>query len=190
MSQQTKQQFIQKTDVVNNEGICPVLEITGLDRNPEVADYLLKCYKFDVKRPPATVPLEHVIEIQRYLAGYLYPNLPQGVALWKLGRVTFEGYRRSLVGRVMLAALHLWGPHRALNNAPRIYEMTMKYGIRTVKRIGPCHYEMRHQYDPGNIELLAGVTEAGLEMTGAKNLRISIHRLADDDHVLDIEWDD
>jgi uncharacterized protein (TIGR02265 family) len=186
---QTKQ-FIQKTDVVNSEGICPVLEITGLDRNPEVIQYLRRNHNFDVKRPPAAIPLDTVIEIQRYLARYLYPGLPLSAALWKLGRVTFEGYRRSLVGRVMLAALHLWGPHRAINNAPRIYEMTMKYGIRTVKKVGPTKYELRHQYEPGNIELLAGNIEAGLEAAGAKNLRVKIRPLAPDDHILDIEWDE
>lgn len=186
---QTKQ-FIQKSDVVNNEAICPLLELTGLDRNPEVAGYLLKTYNFDVKRPPAAIPLETIIEIQSYIAHYLYSDLSQGAALWKIGRITFEGYRRSLIGRVMLAALHIWGPHRLMTNSPRLYDMTMKYGIRTVKKVGPCHYELRHQYEPGHIELLAGVAEASLEAAGVKSPRIFIRRLSDDDHILDIEWDE
>ncbi len=178
------------TNIMNIEAILPMLEDTGLSRNPQVADELKKRYNFDVKRPPTSVPMETGIAIQRYAAQYLYPDVSLTVALWKLGRVTFDSYRRSIVGKVMLAALPIWGPHRLMTSAPRVYEMTLKYGVRTVKKVGPTKYEFRHQKDSGNIEMVAGIAEASLEATGAKNVRVSIRTLALGDHILDIEWDE
>lgn len=186
----SEKQATQPTNVMNIEAILPMLEDTGLTRNPQVADELKKRYNFDLKRPPTSVPMETGIAIQRYAAQYLYTDLPLAVALWKLGRVTFDSYRRSIIGKVMLAALPIWGPHRLMSSAPRVYEMTLKYGIRTVKKVGSTKYEFRHQKDSGNIEMVAGIAEAALEATGAKNIRVSIRTLAPDDHILDIEWDD
>ncbi len=182
--------FSQRENVINIEGIWPILEVTGLDKNPQVIEELRRDFNYDVKRPPGAVPFETGVALQNYLAKYLYPDLPKAAALWKLGRVTFEGYRRSLVGKVMLAAMPIWGPHRAIKNAPRIYDMTMRYGVRTVKQTGPNKYELRHQNDPGNIELLAGNLEAGIEATGAKNVCVKIRTLASDDHILEVEWDE
>jgi len=176
--------------VINIEGVSSLLEVGGLDHNPEVAAELKKTYNYDVKRPPAAVPMETGLAILQYAAHYLYPDLPKAAALRKLGRLGFEKYRQSIIGRIMLAAMPLWGPHRLLKNSPRLYEMTVKYGVRTVKQVGPCRYEFRHTEDPGHIEILAGVAEASLEAAGAKNVKVTIRTLSTDDHILNIEWDE
>lgn len=185
-----KKSFAQKTGIINIEGLTPIFEATGLNRNPEVIAEMKRLYNFNLERPPAAVAMDTSIAIQRWVACYLYPDLSLNAALWKLGRINFEGYRHTLVGRVLLASLPIWGPHRLALNGPRLFETILKYGIRTIKKVGPAKYEFRNQHDPGNIEMIAGVAEAALEAAGAKHVRVSIRQLAPDDHILDIEWDE
>jgi len=177
---------------VKKEALEALLAGTGLKNDPAITETLAQL-GYNVKQPPAEVSLETVRAILELVANHFFAELPRPEAMRKLGRLTFEGYRKTPIGRILLAAVDVWGATRLLRNSPQVYRAVFRYGERDVRELGPNHWEQLHRDEPGHIEFLAGVTEATIEAAGSQNVILEIQQLEAIEGRLDyrfeIKWD-
>lgn len=99
---------------------------------------------------------------------HTFPGLPPAEGFRRLGQAFMEGYFRTLIGRVVSAALPLYGLQRTLDRLPRVWKGTQPTTEVTVVKDGEHAWHVTLN-SPGVIpEFSAGVLEAAAAPVGAK----------------------
>jgi uncharacterized protein (TIGR02265 family) len=144
---------------------------------------------YDPAYSRAEYTVEIYTEVLDRLCDWMYPHLSREEGREQVGRLIFQGFRKTITGRVGLAALHLFGPARLLTMSPRLFEDGAGVGKRTVTQLDTNKYLFTLRNIAGTHEDTIGIIKAGLEAVGAKNVRceITINSPSSWDFV--IEWD-
>lgn len=103
----------------------------------------------------------------------LFPDLSRDEALRALGRRTVDRYKEGVIGLALFAVLRVIGPMRALARTQRNFRTSNNYTECTLTERGPREVVLwlnEVDFAPYTV----GVIEAGTELTGAKNVRVSI----------------
>lgn len=99
---------------------------------------------------------------------HTFPDLPPPEGFRMLGRSFMEGYFRTLIGKVVSAALPLYGLQRTLDRLPRVWKGSQPTTEVTVVKDGEHAWRVT-LYSPGVIpEFSAGVLEAAAAPVGEK----------------------
>jgi uncharacterized protein (TIGR02265 family) len=166
---------------------------SGLHNDPQVVERLRLETEYDPAVPPPSVPVATARRILEILAGALYPEMPYPEAIYRLGRLSFEGYSKTPAGTILLTAIQVWGPQKLAKVSPQVYRGVFRYGDRSAEELGPDCWYLFHRDEPGYIEFIAGMTEAVLEGSGAKNCRAIIEKLENpdgkNDYRLEVSWE-
>ncbi len=107
----------------------------------------------------------------------------------KLGERAVEGYDETVIGKLMLGALRLLGPHRTLERATLNLRSSNNYTDCVVKRDGPNRYELSIANVGRLAEFNQGVVIAALRMAGAPQVRVTVIRREGLNCVYRVEWD-
>lgn len=106
----------------------------------------------------------------RLAAAHLYPGVDAAVADRDMGMRMIDGYRRTLLGSVIVAAFPFIGPERLLKRLPRSYGASQNFGRVETTELGIHHWRIHYfEHPPGfpiNVPFSVGCFEAVLRMTG------------------------
>ncbi len=102
----------------------------------------------------------------------LYPSLTLAEGRRKIGGQFGRGFQQTIVGRVILGAVHLVGPAALLRRLPgRV--MSMRSGLQcAVTELGPAHFEFQFQESFDMSDFYAGAMTFALTLAGAKDVHI------------------
>jgi uncharacterized protein (TIGR02265 family) len=135
------------------------------------------------------VPLETVNQAQLLAAKHLFPNLQADLALAQLGSLSFEGFRQTNIGKILLAALNVWGIERTIQNIPQVFNGVVRYGTRTVKKIGDKHYHLTLEDTPNHLPFVIGIISKALKTEEVTYLGIDIVSEEPNKVILGITWE-
>lgn len=142
---------------------------------------------FDPAQPRVAYPVEVWIGCVEAAAEALFPGRPRREAARELGRLWLSGFARTLVGKVMLAAIGLMGPDRLLAHVPRSFA-TGRAGVSAqVMNVGATERLVQVR-DPRPLpDFVAGIFEALLVRGGVKAV-VEIEERRPDGFALRVRW--
>jgi uncharacterized protein (TIGR02265 family) len=162
--------------------------VKGADLENNLA-FLAEIYPFfDPCCPQHDYTVCDYLEVLDRMCDWFYPNLTRESGREAIGRLLFEGRRKTAFGKIALSALHVMGPQRLIMLAPRFFETTEGVGHRTIKMVGPNQYCFSSRGVSGTYEEEVGAIKAALEEAGAKNLKVEVEVLAPDSWDYHIKW--
>jgi uncharacterized protein (TIGR02265 family) len=118
----------------------------------------------DLDRPilPA-YPAADVESMLGLVGEHLYPSLPVDRRMFVLGRLAFESFRTTLLGRAALQMLRIVGRDRALERLQRGFRSACNYVDIAVERIEPRGRRLRITGAGGLTHFVAGIVQMVVE---------------------------
>lgn len=104
----------------------------------------------------------------------LYPNVPRERAANQLGRVFFEGYQRTLMGKALAVLMRAIGPSRTLSRMGRSFQTGNNYTQTRTEVLGPGDVKLWFNEVHGLPWFFAGVIESGAEIVSARNCTVEV----------------
>lgn len=165
------------------EGVLRGLNVEP--RSPQMAEVLT--FLGHPEGPPVELKVERYAEMLYWLTRRHFPELPQEKGLFELGRRSFMGYGKTLLGQVQMAAMGLIGPDRLMRRTPDIFERNTNFGERTVEQIAPNTYVMRFRGIPLPRHYYEGIAVAGLRACGVEP-QVSSTQVGPEDVDFRVHW--
>lgn len=137
---------------------------------------------------PADVPAERYAEVVRLVARRHHPQLSEARGLHEVGKAVFEGYRKTLMGKLALSALSLMGPERLVKKIPEILRRNTNFGERHVEQRGPNHYVIVSRGVPLPGDYYAGVLDAAMHAVGVEPQLLRWEQTAPEDTLHEVRW--
>ncbi len=135
------------------------------------------------------VAAEDFVKVVNFLARRFYPELPLNEAYFKTGKRVFSGYRETILGRVQFAAVQMMPVDRVVKFAPENMNRNTNFGSRRWEQISSNKYRFIFEDDPPPPAFCAGMFQAGLEATKAKNPRVTYRQTGVDKAEYILEWE-
>ncbi|MFL5343690.1 MAG: DUF2378 family protein [Hyalangium sp.] len=108
----------------------------------------------------------------RIAAEELHPGEPLPMATFKLGEIYVEGFRQTMLGRAVLSLLRVLGPRRTIARATQNFRAGNNYTETRITELGANQFDVWMNEVGPFPEFTAGIMQAGMRMTGVKELRI------------------
>jgi len=108
----------------------------------------------------------------RIAAEELYPGEPLPSSTFKLGEAYVEGFRETMLGRAVLSLLRVLGPRRTIARATQNFRAGNNYTETRITELGPSQFDVWMNEVGPFPEFTAGIIQAGVRMSGAKDLRV------------------
>lgn len=115
----------------------------GLDSNPQLIAEVKEKTGYDRKSPAPGYPPEVAVAVIDLLARRCFATLPLEDAYEAFGRRAFAGYRATLIGQVVMAALSVVSVERAVRLALRGFQSTANFTRHEVLKPGDQHVVYR-----------------------------------------------
>ncbi|RYZ36495.1 MAG: DUF2378 family protein [Myxococcaceae bacterium] len=123
-------------------------------------------------------------------ARLLHADLPDEVALARLGERMVDGYRATLLGRALFGVLQLMGPRRGVSRAQQMFRSGNNYTQTRMTDLSPTSLEL-WMNEAGFIRFFTqGALLAGLRATGAAEPRVDVHDFTAEDVTYRVSWKD
>jgi uncharacterized protein (TIGR02265 family) len=166
-----------------------LLKGASLDTDPAFLAEIAPFY--DPTHPQHDYTVSDYLEVLDRVCDWLYPELTREAGREAIGRMIFEGRRKTAFGKVALSALHVMGPNRLMQLAPRLFETTDGTGKRSlvIEDAKANKYCFCSRGVSGTYEEEVGAIKVALETSGAKNVRIVVEVIEPDSWDYHIEWD-
>ncbi|HMA33192.1 MAG TPA: DUF2378 family protein [Chloroflexia bacterium] len=139
---------------------------------------------FGKAQPPALLRFQLVDRLA--LACFPGRSLAAARRLW--GRHSLVGYRQSILGRVLLAAIPVMGLERVLVRIPSALAGQSNYGTRTVWELGPQHWRLDFEDEVMPAEMLQGVIEGLAALVHVPDVQVTWTLLAPGHLSYDLIW--
>jgi uncharacterized protein (TIGR02265 family) len=128
----------------------------------------LKAAGFDPERLEVSYPLSLFKRCVELVRTHLHPELTEPQVYWEMGRRTMEGFRSTLAGMVITAAIPLLGPTRYLKRIPEHAKVGgLKMDVTPVP-VGEREYRLEFRRTLVTPEFAAGLIDVGLELAKVK----------------------
>ncbi len=108
----------------------------------------------------------------RILAEEVHPKLPLPEATFKLGEAYVEGFRQTMLGRAVMSLLRVLGPRRTLARATQSFRAGNNYTETRLAELSPTQFDLWMNEVGAFPEFTAGIIQAGMRMSGAKDLNV------------------
>jgi uncharacterized protein (TIGR02265 family) len=163
------------------------LFLRALDVQGPLREALLR-EGFDPADVKEAYPLRVLNACVDLASGHLWPGRPLEEGRRELGRLFVQGWKQTVLGKVVTFAVGLLGPTRYLNLFPehlkmdtlRIHAVSIPVGARAVR--------VEVHDNPGNTpHFMAGMLEEGLRMTRVEPV-IDVEVLAPRSFNLHVRW--
>lgn len=141
----------------------------------------LKEIGVDLERPlePA-YPFDVWMKAVDLSAAAVHPALSPAEARFLLGRALIDGYRQTMIGRATLRFLKVMGPHKAVETAANAFKTGNNYTETRLEDVGPRQVELWLNEVGPFPEFTAGIVAAGVEASGASEVKVDC--IAHDGH--------
>ncbi len=178
---------------MNDEPVVFSQAVEGLvramnHRLDESAKIKLAAHGLDVRvRLRPAYPLSVWAEVVRIGGALVAPGESHDAQMYELGRRFVEGYRETIVGKAMLAALKVLGPRRTLERMSRNFRSGNNYTQTTLEPRGPTAFTLwlNRVNEP---EFYRGLLTAGLDHSGAAAVVVKLRACDSNGAHFDIEW--
>ncbi len=158
------------------------------ENKPTLVTALAAC-GYTVAHPRREYPSELLLRVLELLAERCFPTMTRDDAYEQLGRQSFQGYRATLVGRVVMAALHLASVSQALQLAMRGFQSVTNYAVHEVLAEGPHHLIYRIHYLTIPPRYTLGLLKEVLAGSGHTAVTFRVDSGAATDHVdFHVHW--
>ena len=137
---------------------------------------------------PSEIAVERFGEVLHFLARTRFASLPRSEGLFRVGACLFEGYRKTLLGQIQLAALHLLGPDRLMRKVPEFVGRSSNFGVRTVAQLGEHHYRMDFRGVPLPGDYYSGILHSTLRATGVDSPQSHWEQIGPEDMTFEVRW--
>lgn len=108
----------------------------------------------------------------RIAAEELFPGEPLPQSTFKLGEAYVEGFRQTMLGRAVMSLLRVLGPRRAIARATQNFRAGNNYTETRITELGHSQFDVWMNEVGDFPEFTAGIIQAGVRMSGAKELRV------------------
>jgi uncharacterized protein (TIGR02265 family) len=124
------------------------------------------------------------------VAEELMPGVPLEQALRQLGQRVVMGYFDTMIGGAIRQVLKAIGTRRTLGRMTQNFSAANNYTRSELVDVGERHVRLwMNELAPMHFNLW-GILERGLEVAGAKNIRVKLLELDAHGCSFDIEWDE
>jgi uncharacterized protein (TIGR02265 family) len=124
-----------------------------------------------------------------YAGELLFPiNKPEEQRLM-LGHRFISSYSETIVGKALITMLRLLGPRRSLARIERSFRTGMSHADIGLKELEPGHFEVAVA-NVSYSEWYQGMIEKGLELSGAKELKVTVSSREGDTVTYEVRWAD
>jgi uncharacterized protein (TIGR02265 family) len=132
-------------------------------------------------------PLPVFLDSVRLLARRLFPEAAEGEGIHLLARQFMDGYAATMVGRAVVGMMRVIGPRRTLERLTRQFRTANNFSETRLREVQPgqCELWCNQVTLPGWYE---GLLERGLELSGAKNVRVALIQKDGEGATFRIEW--
>ncbi|MCY1075203.1 DUF2378 family protein [Archangium lansingense] len=137
---------------------------------------------------PSEIAVERFAEVLLFLARTRFASLSPSEGLFRVGACLFEGYRKTLLGQIQLAALHLLGPDRLMRKIPEFVGRSSNFGTRAVEQLGPNTYRVDFRGVPLPGDYYNGILHAALRATGVSSPQSSWEQTGPEDMTFEVRW--
>ena len=137
---------------------------------------------------PQHVPVERFGALLEHLARRHFPGTPRDEALRQVGARLFHGYRGTVLGHVMLAALNMMGPDRVVRSAPHWVGRNVDFGERSAVPLGPHHWRVTFRGVPLPGDYYCGLLAEGLRVAGAAAPAVTFRQTGAEDMEFEARW--
>lgn len=137
---------------------------------------------------PSEIPVERFGEVLHYLARTRFASLSPSEGLFRVGACLFEGYRKTLLGQIQLAALHLLGPDRLMRKVPEFVGRSSNFGTRTVEQVGPNNYRIVFRGVPLPGDYYSGILHSALRATGVGSPQSHWEQTGPEEMMFEVRW--
>ncbi|WP_224365876.1 DUF2378 family protein [Hyalangium versicolor] len=111
----------------------------------------------------------------RIAAEELFPGEPLPRSTFKLGELYVDGFRQTMLGRAVMGLLRVLGPRRTISRATQNFRAGNNYTETRITELGPTQFDV-WMNEVGDVpEFTAGIIQAGVAMSGARELRVESH---------------
>lgn len=166
------------------EGLLRALNIH--ERSPEMKEIIRLTGGTDYV--PAEIPVERFSDVLHHLARQHYGTLPPSEGLFQVGTCLFEGYRKTVLGQIQLAALHLLGPERLMRKVPEFVGRSSNFGERSVERLAANDWRVYFRGVPLPGDYYRGIVHAALRAAGAQSPQTSWEQTGPEDMTFQVRW--
>ena len=128
------------------------------------------------------------MELLDRICDWRFPNLTREMGREEAGRLTFRGFRRTILGRVVLASLGMIGPERLIKLAPSLFKRVVDAPDCSVKQTGPYSYIFDYPNASGTYEDKIGIFKEAWEQAGAGNVQCEVKILTSRHWEFWLEW--
>lgn len=142
---------------------------------------------FDRKLDPA-YPAEVWAKALELTARAVYPSLSLEDACDRLGWEMLHGFFDTTVGVLMRGIVKVFGPARTLERAGRTLRTGNNYTEVETKHLGGNKYELVFNEPAVTRDAMRGCVRAGVELAGAKDVRITTTPLDERSVRFTVEW--
>jgi len=159
------------------------LEVQG----PIVAK--LKEIGFDPARMEISYPVETWRKSLQLASMEYYPKLSPADGEFQLGARMVQGYFRTIVGKVIQAAMGFLSPDMLCVRLPRFFSSGVVGDVKTpvTSKVGDRHYTVTLYGDQGVPWFTAGAVDAALRMTKVSP-SVRVAEVKPDNFTIDITW--
>ena len=148
---------------------------------------------FDVNDIQPSYPPKVLLDCVNLAAEHLWPDLPREAGLRRLGGLTVEGFRETVLGSITTAAIRLMGPERLIKQLPKRFFSGQNYGSGKAVQLAPNRWEVHYLDVPAGLDpntpFVCGAIEAAVRLTEVRNLRVEVVREVPHGFVMEISWD-
>ncbi len=141
----------------------------------------------DEKLKPA-YPLEMYLKGIRLAIDLAYPGIPRDVAMKKIGETAARSFGETALGKLLVTACRLMGPHRVLGKAQTQFRTMSNYLECTTKKLGPTEYEMWLSHAGERWAYFEGVVCTFIEYGGAKHPQMKLIKRDGEAATYRISW--
>lgn len=150
------------------------LFVRALEVSGPLVDELAR-HGYDLKQLQPSYPAPVLVACLRAAHRELAPTLDEGEALRQFGRKFVEGFRQTILGRVVTTALPILGPAMFLQRIPGRFRSIRHDATVTVEATGPGSATLVFT-DPAQLgDFFAGVVESALRLSGVTSPKVEVH---------------
>jgi uncharacterized protein (TIGR02265 family) len=148
----------------------------------------LKGLGVDLEHLHAGYPFTVFVDVVGLTAETFFPNLTKEEAWFQIGVRNLEGFYDTFLGKPMFALLRIIGPQRTAARMKANFRSANNYSESKLVELGPRELQM-WMNDSGLMRFfIAGVMHRGLQLAGAKDVKLEVLATDAEGTVYRITW--
>jgi uncharacterized protein (TIGR02265 family) len=160
--------------VVYHAALESLTRAVQADQQPALIEEMRTRCGYDLRRPQREYPPDVARKVLDLLTERCFPDLPRVEAYEEFGRRAFAAYRATVVGRVIMAALHMATAFRALQLAAQAFKSVSNYTRFEAIADGPRAAVFRAHHSILHPRYMLGLLDGLLAACGHRDATITV----------------